>query len=312
MFLTLLAACGGPQPDVPAGRYSAVGAVDADTLYMAGGATNAGKSAEVWAWTPDAGWSRRGDAPAPIFRATAVPLGDAVWVFGGSGDGNVDLDTLYRWTPADDAWEEVTPDGAGPTPRYKHGAIAWNEQMLVVGGKNDDADPTVISDDAWAYDPASNTWQAYPGPGAIYREGMTVDEDGTLWLHGGIDADEVRHDWLWTWDGAAWTQQPDGDPRPDVRASHSFEALDGALWLWGGHGTDTDVWRLDPATQTWQDLPTDVAPAARDAQVTLVDDGLLYVLGGDSSSTDLPDFLNDVWSYDPGAGVWTEWEGWTE
>ncbi len=303
-MLILLLGCAAPE--VPAGRYSAVGVADAGTLYLVGGATTGGKSAEVWAWTEAGGWVRRPDAPAPIFRATAVPLGGVVWVFGGSGDGNVDLDTLYRWTPAGDAWEQVTPDGPGPAPRYKHTAAAWGDQMVVVGGRNDDADPAVVYDDAWTWDPATNAWQSHPGMGTIYREGLAVDADGTLWLQGGIDGDDVRHDWLWTWDGTTWTQQPDADPRPDVRASHSFVALDDALWLWGGHGTDTDVWRLDPVTQTWADLPADPAPAARDAQVTVLDDGLVYVIGGDSASADLPDFLNDVWSYDPATGAWTE------
>lgn len=297
-MIPLLLACAGPGPEP---RYSAVGVVDAagEALYVAGGATAAGKSREVWRFDLARGrWKALEDAPEAIFRATAVRYGDDVWVFGGTTDDDVTTDHLWRWSLADGTWEAVEADGA-PSPRYKHAAVDHQGRMVVHGGRDGDV---VHEDLAW-FDPEARAWvQTELGsPGAIYRQGLAAVDD-TLFVHGGLDADDARREDFWTRaPHGAWSPLPEG---PEARASHTLVATDAGLLLWGGHATDTAVWTFDG--EAWSTVDAE-GPEARDAQVSAVgpDGDAVYVFGGDPFAEGDDLFLGDVWRLEPGAATWT-------
>ncbi len=108
----------------------------------------------------------------------------------------------------------------------------------------------------------------------------------------------------------------------------------GKLWIFGGDGWDevtqphwlNDLWRYDPASGKWTWMSGQKAwalvgvygtrgvadaanfPGARwGACGTATPDGLLWVFGGYGydGSTAFPRYLADLWSFDPGTGMWT-------
>lgn len=92
---------------------------------------------------------------------------------------------------------------------------------------------------------------------------------------------------------------------------------DGSTLLVGGMGGGigvefySDVWRFDPATETWSEIPTTTAPAdvpqgRRYPWVALSPDEntLLYGFGSDSPRGE--SVLGDLWSFDIATGKWAE------
>jgi hypothetical protein len=129
-------------------------------------------------------------------------------------------------------------------------------------------------------------------------------------VHGGVDQDEERQDWLWTLDldNRLWNRRSWEGEGPPVRASHTFVVTDRGLLVWGGNASDTASWLFDVENSTWTERDMEPAPLARDAQVAdLHQNGdTLYLIGGDPVSEEVPDFVADVWSMDVASGEWRE------
>jgi len=305
MALTLLlAACGGGEP---AGRFSAVGALDAaDRFTVYGGGLTQGDSfvptAEVWRLDlATLAWTALPDLPTPLGRATLA--GD--WIAGGSTTGWTETDTLWQVNG-----DSVIATGlTGPGGRHKSMSLLIDGQMWLFGGKSDDQE-TLIHGDIWRTDGQSWTEvSTHDGPAGMYRHAMAWDADRRLaWLHAGYDGTDTRTDWLWSLDvdTGSWTQH-DPVAAPPARASHTLVTHEGKLHAWGGHATDTSLWSFDPEASTWTEYPAALAPLPRDAQVAdLAEDGSLWLIGGDPVDEGTPDFVIDVWSLDLASATWTE------
>lgn len=328
-MLLILLACtdggGDPVASVPRYRYSHVGTFDAagENLYITGGSGSGGKRRDAWRFS-DQAWERMGDPPRDIFRSTLVqePGTDIAWVFGGSeGNSSTESASLERWDLSTDTW--TTLGEGGPPGRYKADAVWDGSRMLVYGGRFDDGDETLTRSDLWAFDPDTETWEELEqvgGPGALTRSGMALADDGRVWLMGGIDADDTRHDWLWTLDTrsesgkAIWQEVFVVGETPGVRASHTVHWYADHLWIWAGQGEDTVLWAFDPSTATWAAYDSEPAPIGRDAQVSASPDGRhLTIMGGDPADDEnAPNFVNDVWELDLDTQEWTELAGWGE
>lgn len=167
--------------------------------------------------------------------------------------------------------------------------------------------------------------------------------------NGGGDDDEQESTYGWSWQsgsssvGQAGVYGTKGTASstnlPGARGyHHAWADSSGTLWLFGGHGFDTngtsdennDLWKYNLGTREWTWLfgsntsgatgsygvlgtsaSTNV-PGARDSCGSWRDSsGRLWVFGGfgyDSTGTD-DSILNDLWMFDPSTNEWTWMSG---
>lgn len=106
---------------------------------------------------------------------------------------------------------------------------------------------------------------------------------------------------------AAWSELT--GPTPAAREDHTW-TLDGAgetAFLFGGRDGSAvfgDLWAFDLATDSWSELaPAGPPPPARFGHEAAWVDGIgLVIVFGQAGAS----FFNDLWSFDPDAGAWTE------
>ena len=324
MVVALLLACtdAGPDSDAPVDypvyRYSHAGGVGPEGryLYTAGGSGLGGRGPRHNAWRYDlidGGWEQMSTPPGQVFRASWARGGDTAYVHAGSVDpANTDTDQLLAWDLRTDTWSTVEQGNPAPSPRFKEAAAWTGTHLVVYGGKYDD-DQNETFGELWAFDPVAASWSELGqsgGPGPLTRMSLAWDsERELLWLSGGIDSNGDRHAWLWSHDfrTGQWTQVVGDDGPAGKRASHTLALIDGLLYIWGGQGSADSMWSFDGTE--WSHIEAE-GPAARDAQVSGVAGSSLVIFGGDPSSKDIPNFTNDIWSFDTLSQTWTEVETW--
>jgi len=235
----------------PTGRYypSTLWDDAKQTLYMWGGATNAGwqvisPSDELWSWTESAGWqleSTTGNAPSTrvFFAYTHDTTRNSLVVFAGQvGDFqsnayndlySLDLDT-FKWTRLHGG------NNAAPSTRMNSALIydADADQYLMFGGHTDIGD----GNDLWSFDPDTEEWSV------IYQG--DVFDNTTIGCDG--NGSEVPADYV--------IQDPDA---PERRHRGMFALMHGSLWLFGGMHSECsghldDTWRFDLSTEAWTEL----------------------------------------------------------
>jgi N-acetylneuraminic acid mutarotase len=283
-------------------------------FHVAGGSSEDGRVEDAWRRGLDTdAWEPRAGLPESIFRSTAVRHGNDALVFAGTASGGDESNRLYRWSLGEGTWTQVSA-GRPPGGRYKAAAAMAGALMVVHGGRTNDSGEDVTLQDVWVFDPADDTWtevNTNGGPGPMTRQGLAWDSQREmLWMHGGIDQDDVRHDWLWSLDltSGVWAEHEVGGDTPGVRASHTFLEVEGKLLVWGGTSSDDSTWFYDPDTEAWTQHTHETAPSPRDAQVADVtsDGANLYLMGGDPAQDLAGDFVADFWQLDLASMVWTE------
>lgn len=272
-----------------------------------------------------------------------------------------------------------------PNAKNKPGARAGSEQwkdkegnLWLFGGGGYVAGTYGDENDLWMYNIATGQWTwvagdtvlnvsgvygtkgvASPGnkPGSRVSGVSWTDNDGNLWLFGGLGYASEDHGWLsdlwkynittneWTWMSGNTTANVGGvygakgiaDPgnKPGGRGALIGSAdMDGNFWLLGGfaYATDdnagwmNDLWKYDPATNSWtwvsgDDTPNqpgvygiqgvpDAAnkPGGRSSSSAFVGKaGVFWVFGGFDASAG--GVINDLWKYEPATNLWTWMSG---
>lgn len=298
-WLLALAACGTGAKDElatdeapqerPGKRSEVLAAVDPGThqILMFGGNDGPIVSQtpmgvfldETWIFEPSAGWHQL-DVTGPSARGRyAVSVDEAAgraYAFGGrfrkegrTGEYKLFGD-LWAFDFATRAWTELDDGkGDGPKPRY-YPASAWDASagLFYIWGGATNADPLVI---------------------------QPTDE-------------------LWSWDGEAWAEVPTTGDKPSTRVffGNSYDPVRNRLIVFGGQKGDfqslayNDFYALDLDDFTWTRLHDGegLAPSTRmHAHLAYDAPRDRYLLFG--GHTDIGD-MNDMWSFDPDTGAWTE------
>lgn len=220
------------------------------------------------------------------------PLVTWTWV---GGSSNVDQSAVFG---------TMGVPAAGNAPGARGDAVGWsqpNGDFWFFGGEGyGDGGEFGIYNDLWRWDGASWTWMSGssdPGqngvygmkgvaaptnvPGSRHEAASATDDNGDLWLFGGIGwagPDNGRLNDLWRFDGSEWTWMAGGSSAnsageygvqgmaddqntPGARNQPMMWAdPDGGLWVFGGFGYDTfgtsqsflnDLWYFDGAEWTW-------------------------------------------------------------
>lgn len=237
--------------------------------------------------------------------------GRNAYLFGGRAGDDV-FDDLWRYDLREDAWRQLDPAGAGPAPRFGHVAVWLADTGLVVwSGQRGSR----FFNDAWLYDPTSDTWRELPAGGAVpearYGSCGGIGPDGRLWISHGFTQDDGRFDDTRAYDFATgvWTDMTPAGDRPVNRCLHDcLWTPAGELLLYGGQTTGVlalgDAWLFDPVAGAW----TEQQPPPLDARQLFALASLgdtAWVYGGGTLDGD---FLSDLWQVDLTTLAWTELE----
>lgn len=134
----------------------------ANKVILFGGQDSNGKLQDTWIFDINAStWSIRAPATHPSARKGAAMASDgnnAIYLFGGMNSGNSELNDIWVYDTASNAWTDRNPSGTLPPVRRDHGFIydSLNSRFLAFGGQRDNG--STLYNDAWYYSPSLNRW----------------------------------------------------------------------------------------------------------------------------------------------------------
>jgi N-acetylneuraminic acid mutarotase len=308
----------GPTPRF---YHSAVWDPVREQLLVFGGVdAYIGMLEDFWSYDPATNeWTElwpTGYQPPSRLSASMVwdPSAGRVLLYGG-GCGGCYRDDLWSYDPDADAWQLMEPPGARPVPRGGQGAV-WDDasgQMLVFAGGES-------FNDLWSYRADANRWvrltpavtllPALGGARAVWDPARSQ-----MLLFGGDSgaADPGRLDVVRVYRsiGPGWEEIPTSGG-PSVRTGHTavWDEENGQVLLFGGRrddgGVSGELWSYAPATNRWTRLgDTGAGPVARAHHSSVWDPKgrQLLIFGGAGTSGSS---LEDLWSYRPATGAWTQ------
>jgi hypothetical protein len=208
----------------------------------------------------------------------------------------------------DGTWEARQPMPAVSTGAAPYGGLL-NGTLFGFFGGNPNANPLGYG---LAYNTLTDTWSALGAPpftGSPSASDVPVVGSKLYFTGTSYDCANVSRA-IWTFDGAAWAQEP--TLAPVGLCSRAAASLDDKLYLIGGVDPwtgDSRVDIYDPATKQWSTAPS-FPHVIEDATATAID-GVLYVAGGFNRAAYVGgDFktgmLGELWRYDPATLNWVQ------
>ena len=195
-------------------------------------------------------------------------------------------------------WTTLTPL---PAPRQEVAVAAWREQVWVIGGFGNSADPVASVE---SYDPVHNVWESWPPlPVAVHHAAAAVVDD-RLFVVGGYSGGRVQ----WTplenvyefvGERGVWEARA---PMPTPRGGLAVAVLGSRLHALGGSADRvTNAHEIyDPATNRWTTV--NAMPTARDHLAAVGFQGRVWALGGRASF--MGEQYGNVEIYDPATDSW--------
>jgi hypothetical protein len=152
--------------------YGAPGsAVLDDKLYSVGGcwAQSCDGSTDVEVYDPASNsWHMAASYPEPITWASCGAVAGKLYCAGGDSATGI-VQHAYVYDPATDAW---SPIADMPTPTWGAASSAANGSLIVSGGVVGEAGVQAeLTNQTYAYSPATNTWNALPNANAAQYRG---------------------------------------------------------------------------------------------------------------------------------------------
>jgi hypothetical protein len=257
-------------------------------MYVMGGESEGGVLLDrVDTYNFDANrWQSLPPMPVAASNIAAAPLGDAIYVAGGTlqpgddADSTAFNDRMWKYDVATQVWDDA---GALPVPVAGAALAASADALYLVGGWDGQA----MRDEVWRYAPEADSaaggeaskWELVdriPVPRAFLGASIIDDE---LYVIGGFDGQrELARADAFDLTNSQWRALA---PMSTARSGFGL-AYDGvALVAIGGGWLDTVETheRYDPAVNVWSNFPSPVQGSWR--HLTAVSaDGQLYMAGG--------------------------------
>jgi hypothetical protein len=222
-------------PPLSSRRVNVMGATLPDgTFHIMGGEIHNSHSDLHERMRPGYGWEARSPLPEARSDGAATATRDGLLlVFGGLAAHDV-TGRVDAYSPADDEWETRAPM---PTPRRGCAITAASDGLVYVFGGMLNNMSGVITAQADAYEPATDTWHPLPEmPTSRAWCSAVTAPDGRIWVIGGHRPAEGTSDGVEIFDPGLATWQP-GPTLPRARSSHgSFCAPTGDIYVVGGDG----------------------------------------------------------------------------
>jgi N-acetylneuraminic acid mutarotase len=229
-----------------------------------------------------------------------VDASGKLWLFGGYNGAGSALNDLWNYDPATGYWTAVQSNGyAASKPAVRYHAAEWKDSQgnLWLFGGYGTAGGNGSFGDIWKYSIASNQWTLVKGTAAL----AAPAQYGTQGVASAANTPGSRYA------GASWT---DGQH----------------FWFFGGYketageGPYNDLWKYDPAANSWTWVKGDNVPygasvygtkgvaasankpGGRYLSAWWVDNAAnFWIMGGFNNSS----FLNDLWKLATNTGVQT-------
>jgi hypothetical protein len=256
-----------------------------------------------------------------------------LWLYGGKGDDDVNRNELWSFDLLARRWERIQTDGPAPPPREDHTLVLdrANDQLVLFGGEDGET-----SNETWVFELAGRRWQEITSASAPAVESHVAIYDPRaqrMLVQGGMrreDDERELEENVWALDlrsgtpaYGSWSIVETHGPQPDARREHDgvYDERRHRLLVFGGRQRSNssylcDVWALDLARATWQELethgerPNPVRQTALgydpDANELTVFGGevLTYMAGHEKDAKDFP--VNEIWVLELDSGLWTE------
>jgi N-acetylneuraminic acid mutarotase len=293
---------------------------------------------------PKSPWKKAAPFPEPDEELYGVACNGKMYVIGGWDDGKA-RGANYEYNPATDKWIKKTS-----MPRKAHHAAlaSCNGKIYVCGGFVPPENTNVPLggawqpiDNAWEYDPASDSWKSLPPLPGKRGAAVAVETGGKIYVIGGATTVEgSKESWTLSTGAAASPQSVSQfftffgparvlstndvyDPATNkwehrkpmsVPRNHIFAgAVNGKIYVIGGRtgsayimtATNTNVVEeYDPATDTWTG-PLQRMPTARSGGGYGTDGRRIYCAGGEVTTTQLTGAFRGVEAYEPATNSWS-------
>ena len=257
-------------------------------------------------------WTGAANSPVPRLEASAVAVGNKLYVFGGYGMDNPhwlaskETDafnpTTNQWTRVADMPEGLTHMGAATDGRYIYAAGGYVSNYTT-GWQ------TFATRDVWRYDTLSNKWSAFVPLPAARAAGAMVILNNQLHYLDGADANRNGTTEHWVLNlKAADPKWISSTPLPFSRNHMAAAVLNGKIYVIGGQAgpednappsSDVLVWDpLHPAA--WQAVAS--LPQPRSHIVAVAVNGRIVVLAGETTGVQV---LSSIVAYNPTTNSWS-------
>ena len=262
-------------------------------------------------------WSDAAAAPMTRWESETFSYGGKLYAFGGFIDRNLDATAECDvYDPAANAWTDLT---TVPTGALTHASVAvvgdtvyfaGGDLGTFTGGKTSTSTAEVLS-----YDLTTNAWGAIMSLPAASSCGGLVYINNHLIYYGGLNATDTA-DLSATWSldlanpAAGWVAAA---AMPDARNHIGGVEINGIAYAVGGghlynesHGNDAEVDAYDPVANVWTRVAALPVPMSSNETTTLVVNGKIVVVGGQTNGGYDGIYLNTIQAYDPTANAWSQ------
>jgi DNA-binding CsgD family transcriptional regulator len=265
-------------PNLPEPRWAMAAAAYEGSIFLIGGETANGATAEVARFIPEQNaWQDAQAKPTPVFDVSAAVLEGEVYVPGGRLDERQVTDHLEIYNPRTDDWR-AGPDL--PTPLSAYAMVVFEGQLYLFGGWNGEQ----VVDSVLRYNPGLKAWTEIDHlPSARMNSGAAVI-GRKIYVLGGFNGKQALPDNLvylpdLISTGSAWGK---AQPMPVARYGMGVTAIAEIVEVVGGtQPQDGEILSLSyfPINDTWQEFGNldDKTPV----QPGIVSLGnLIHILGG--------------------------------
>jgi N-acetylneuraminic acid mutarotase len=276
---------------------------------------------------PTSPWKKGAPFPEPDEELYGVALNGKMYVIGGWDDGKAG-GVNYEYNPTTDKWTKKQPM---PRPAHHAALAAANGRIYVMGGfvpPKDTAIPVGGAwepiDNAWAYDPAADSWKSLPPLPGKRGSAFAAEVGGKIYVIGGATTADGAKDPFFTFFGPSKVLSTNDvyDPATNkwesrtpmsVARNHAFgAAVNGKIYVIGGRtghafilsATNTDVVEeYNPVSNSWS-APKERMPTPRSGGAWGTDGRRIFVAGGEVTTTALVGAFRAIEAYDVATNSW--------
>ena len=261
---------------MPTARSEIAAAELGGRIYVAGGLAQFGTTDAFEMYDPATNtWRELAPLPEGRHHLALTPLGGKLYLTGGYADLSFTADRKDGWVydPDKNQWQPIADM---PGPRAAHRTAAVGDKLYVAGGVG--PNPLAL----WAYDPATDSWDAELAELPTAREHLAVvGAGGKLYVIAGRWGNQ-NLTVLEAYDPAtnSWSRLAD---LPAPRGALTAAVVGGRIHVTGGEdlnsaATYADHWIYYPAADRWDQAQA--MPTSRHGLDSAASAGRWYVIGG--------------------------------
>ena len=266
--------------DLPSIHHEPAVAVMDSLIYVIGGKTQAGLSAQTDLFNPKLNtWETLVDKPTPVSQAKAAVVGRRIYVPGGRLADGLATDVMEVFDCTTSTWHKKANL---PQPLYNYGLTVFENKILLFGGQNEQLVSTVV----YIYNPNADEWTEETSliSQAALAMGI-ISLKGKLFLFGGSDGKQdfdtvitykplSNDDTQTSWENVATIPK---DAKPDTA-----QLAGDFIFLLGKNG----VWQFIPQDEKWILQPYQNGRLDISDNSVVSSEGYLFRFGGYDSKGD--------------------------